>query len=109
MAGSERVQEPEAGGEEQRRHVRKRVLWMARLEANGTSSECVILNVSRSGAKLRLTTPLTVAARQVVKLDMPSHGTLPAEVIWQRGDKMGIRFSADPEQVAKILGTALTL
>src|SRR5882757_4575039 len=61
MAGSEPVREPELSpeaGEEQRRHIRKRVLWAAQLETSGKSCECFILNVSRSGAKLRLAAPM---------------------------------------------------
>jgi hypothetical protein len=83
------------------------VLWAARLETKDGPYSCIILNVSRSGAKLRLTAP--TMSRQPVKLVMESHGTLPAEIVWHRTDKMGIRFTADPEQVAKILGDALVL
>jgi hypothetical protein len=112
MAGSEPVREPELGpesGEEQRRHIRKRVLWAAQLETGGTSCECFILNVSRSGAKLRLAAPMIIAPHQPVTLAMAQYGTLHGEAVWQRANKVGIRFNADPEQVAKILGQALTL
>ena len=108
MAGSEPVREPEAG-EEQRRHIRKRVLWKAEIETNGMTCECFILNVSRSGAKIRLGTPMIIAPRQTVTLNMPQHGSLQAEAVWQRADKVGMRFKADPDQIAKILGKALTL
>ena len=108
MAGSEPVREPEAG-EEQRRHIRKRVLWKAELETNGMTCECFILNVSRSGAKVRLGAPMIVAPHQTVTLNFPQYGTLEAEVVWQRADKLGMRFNPEPEQIATILGKALTL
>lgn len=97
----------EALAKEQRRYIRKHVLWAARLETKAGAFNCVILNVSRNGAKLRLTAPSL--SRQPVKLVMESYGTLPAEVIWQQEDKMGLRFDADPDDVAKILGDALDL
>lgn len=97
----------EASAKEQRRHIRKRVLWTARLETKDGALDCIILNVSRSGAKLRLTVPPLLL--QPVKLVMESYGTLPAEIVWQQADNMGIRFDADPDEVAKILGDALTL
>jgi len=96
-----------ASAKEQRRHIRKHVLWTARLETKDGSLDCIILNVSRSGAKLRLRAPSLL--RQPVKLVMESYGTLPAEIVWQQVDNMGIRFKADPDEVAKILGDALVL
>lgn len=99
--------EAEARAKEQRRHIRKHVLWAARLETQEGPFSCIILNVSRSGAKLRVTAP--GLSRQPVKLVMESYGSLAAEIIWQNTDKMGIRFSAEPDEVAKILGDALVL
>jgi PilZ domain-containing protein len=107
MRRTESVREQEARAKEQRRHVRKHVLWAARLETKDGPFPCIILNVSRSGAKLRLTAPNL--QQQPVKLVMETYGSLSAEIVWQNGDKMGIRFVADPEQVAKILGDALSL
>lgn len=109
MVDIEPVREPEADAQEQRQHVRKRVLWAAKLDTKHGSFDCVILNLSRTGAKLRLVTPVVIPPKQTVELVMGAHGTLPGEVIWQRGDKMGLRFSADPEHVAGIVGKALTL
>jgi hypothetical protein len=108
MAKIEPIRTPaEASGKEQRRHIRKHVLWTARLETGNGSLDCIILNISRSGAKLRLTAPSLLL--QPVKLIMESYGTLPAEIVWQNVDNVGIRFNADPEAVAKILGDALKL
>ncbi len=107
MDRTDSARSSEAQAKEQRRHIRKHVLWTARLETKDGPYSCIILNVSRSGAKLRLTAP--TLPRQPVKLVMDSYGTLSGEIVWQHADKMGIRFSADPEQVAKILGDALVL
>jgi hypothetical protein len=108
MAKLEPIRTPaEASGREQRRHIRKRVLWAARLETTGGPLDCIILNVSRSGAKLRLTAPPLLL--QQVQLVMESYGTLAAEIVWQQVDNVGIRFNADPAAVAKILGDALSL
>jgi len=110
MSGDPSIQDAEqAEGAEQRRHIRKRVLWAARLETDQGPIRCIILNVSRSGAKLRLTTPASFAPHQLVELVLESHGTLPAEIIWQREDRMGIHFRADPTQVANIIGSSLAL
>ena len=107
MRRTESIREQEAQAKEQRRHVRKRVLWVARLETKDGPLSCTILNVSRSGAKLRVAAPNL--QHQSVKLVMETYGALSAEIVWQNADKMGIRFSADPAEVAKILGDALVL
>ena|SRR5215469_8366438 len=107
MRRTESALEQEARAKEQRRHIRKHVLWAARLETKEGPFSCIILNVSRSGAKLRVTAPNL--QHQPVKLVMETYGALTAEIVWQNADKMGIRFSADPDQVAKILGDALVL
>jgi hypothetical protein len=107
MDSTERAPDEDARAKEQRRHIRKHVLWAATLDTKDGPFSCIILNVSRSGAKLRIVAP--TLSRQPIKLVMDSFGTLPAEIVWQHADKMGIRFSADPEEVAKILGDALVL
>jgi PilZ domain len=109
MAGIESPQESEKGDQEQRRHIRKRVLWTARLDTAEGSYSCIIMNVSRSGAKIRLPSPVMISSRQPVELVLEAFGELAAEIVWQRGDKMGIHFTADPTQVAKIIGASITL
>jgi hypothetical protein len=109
MAGIELTQEPEKGDQEQRRHIRKRVLWTARLDTAEGSFTCIIMNVSRSGAKIRLPSSLPISPGQPVELVLEAFGELAAEIVWQRGDKMGIHFTADPAQVAAIIGASLAL
>ena len=109
MAGTEPVEQPETGTAEQRRHIRKRVLWAARLDTAEGPFNCVILNVSRSGAKLRLPAATTISSREPIQLVLEAFGELRAEIVWQRGDKMGIRFTTDPDQVAAIIGASLAL
>jgi PilZ domain len=109
MAGIEPIKDPAESGAEQRRHVRKKVIWSARLDTAQGSFSCIILNVSRSGAKLRLPQSSTLSAHQPIELVFEAYGALPAEIIWQRGDQMGIHFTADPTQVAAIIGASLGL
>ncbi|SRR5579862_2397698 len=109
MAGTEPLEQPETGTAEQRRHIRKRVLWAARLDTAEGSFNCVILNVSRSGAKLRLPAATTLSPQEPIELVFETFGELKGQIVWQRGDKMGIRFTTDPDQVAAIIGASLAL
>ncbi len=97
------IDEAGVSEKDQRRHIRKRVLWAAQLETADGTFNCIVLNVSRSGAKLRFAK--VVQTQEPVALLGDAFGKIPAEVVWQRGDKVGIRFAADPEQIAQMMAS----
>jgi hypothetical protein len=97
----------EPSDEERRQHKRKPVLWAARVETRNGPADCVILDLSLGGAKLRA--PVAVSAKQPVMLVIDRFGALRAEVVWARRGHMGLRFVDAPEQVAHIIGTTLPL
>lgn len=92
---------------EQRRHVRQRVLWAARLDTIDGSFNCIVLDISKEGAKLQLAAPIPVMPRQQVSLVIEELGRLEAETIWQVSERMGLRFLANHQQVARVIGRAL--
>jgi hypothetical protein len=92
---------------EQRRHVRQRVLWAARLDTAEGSFNCIVLDVSKEGAKLQLAAPIPILPRQQADLVIDPMGRLTAEVIWQVSERMGLRFISDHQQVARVIGRAL--
>jgi hypothetical protein len=99
---------PAAMGAERRRHKRKTVLWSARVESRQGPSDCVILDLSLGGAKIRASgTP--VPARQIVTLVIDRFGALRAEVVWSRMGHMGLRFTDAPDHIAHVVGSTLPL
>ncbi len=92
---------------DQRRHVRQRVLWAARLDTQEGSFNCIILDVSKDGAKLQLAAPIPVVPRQRATLVIEPMGRLDAEVIWQVAERIGLRFMSDHQEVARVIGRAL--
>lgn len=111
MAGTHPSQEPppDTASEDprdRRKHVRKPVLWAARLETAAGSFDCVVLNLSLGGARLQVTAPILPP---VVTLVMERFGALRAEIVWQLNDGIGLRFTADPDEVARTLKGALPL
>ena len=96
-----------ASASDRRQHKRKPVLWAARVETREGPFECIILDLSLGGAKLRGTAP--VAAKQVVTLVIDRFGALRAEVMWARSNHMGLRFADTPDQIAHVLGATLPL
>ena len=83
---------------------------MATLDTKEGPLSCVVLDVSRAGAKLQFATPiLPILLKQQVQLAIEPLGSLGADVIWQQGERMGIRFNGNPAHIASIIGGALKL
>jgi hypothetical protein len=102
-----RAAAPALRPEERRQHKRKPVLWSARVESRDGAADCIILDLSLGGAKLR--GQLGVQARQSVTLVIDRFGAIRAEVVWARQGYMGLRFTDSHDQIAHILGTTLPL
>src|ERR1700691_3402429 len=97
----------EAMWDEKRRHKRKPVLWSARVECDTSQAQCIILDLSLGGAKLRVAPQ--AKARERVTLVIERFGAINAEVAWCRSGQMGLRFTDTPDQVARIIGGGLPL
>jgi hypothetical protein len=96
-----------ASWEERRKYKRKPVLWAAKLETASGRHECITLDLSLGGAKLRVDT--TVAPNEQVTLVFDRFGPLRAEVAWVEGGTIGLRFTEDPQRVGNALGGSLPL
>jgi len=83
--------------EERRRARRIGVMWMATLRSSNGFAECVVIDISRGGAKLKLASaePLPSA----VSLVFDAYGCFRAETVWQRADIAGLRFLEAPDEI----------
>lgn len=97
----------EASWEDRRQHKRKPVLWGARLATSDGEFECIALDLSLGGAKLRMAEP--PEAGQTATLVLDRFGALAAEIVWRRADLIGLRFTDAPTEIARILGDSLPL
>jgi hypothetical protein len=107
-------QEPKTGGisaaEDRRRHRRSRVLWGATVTAEGVDGEvtCTVVDISAGGAKLMMNAKMIGRDPDLlgmltpgceVTLSVRASGTVPAEIVWQDGDRAGLRFLIEPDDV----------
>jgi len=99
------ISEEEAAA--QRRTVRKRVLWAARIDVGGRQHDCVVVDLSLGGAKLDLKAPL--AHGDKVTLMLERFGSFRAEVAWREEGSCGLRFVEDPQRIADLIGGRLPL
>lgn len=109
MAGSGPVATPTAQAmyddtatQDRRNHSRRSVIWSARIVVGDYEFDCGLVNISLSGARLRLGLPLKRGAE--VTLVIASIWRIPARVAWSADSHVGIRFRATPEEVRLRLG-----
>lgn len=95
--------------DDRRQHQRVGVMWMATLRTPGGFVECMVIDLSRGGAKLALGTHIPLAPAAPVALVIEGYGTLQAEAVWQRADFAGIRFRDAAEIVGRMFGAILPL
>lgn len=90
---------------ERRRHGRAKVLWTGNLDHGGGTSDCVVLNIGPRGAMARSLALLPRGGR--VTLQSFHFGRLSAEIVWQDGNALGLRFKDNPAVVRRALGWQL--
>jgi len=83
---------------ERRRHQRVGTMWMATLQSTGALYECMVIDLSRGGAKLML--PHEQPMAEIRALAVGGFATLRAKLAWQRGAFVGVQFLDPPETVA---------
>ncbi len=88
-----------------RRIDRTTVLWTGSLLCDDRVIDCVIENVSASGAMVRVEDPFVYESSIILR--NARLGDLSGEVAWRKENEVGIRFSDEPETVARIIGEAL--
>ncbi len=90
---------------ERRKYPRTQVLWKGSLFRPGGAVECVVLNLSANGAKLRLDDPWECPSP--ITLRIPRFGEFRAEVAWRKDHLIGLKFLEDPKSVARLIEDAL--
>ena len=91
--------------DERRRQPRTSVLWSGKLLYQGQSTDCRILNISLSGAKVRLDKPFNGGPEVILKIDRFSQ--ISGSIIWQDGKHLGIEFLGETEHIVRVLGDAV--
>ena len=84
-----------------RRTRRASVLWSARIARDEEEAQtaCAILNLSAGGARLRLATDETLPSN--FALDSGHFGRIDGQVVWRRGNVVGLAFLEAAEAVAR--------
>lgn len=85
----------EPKGSERRRHRRHAIRAVGTINYGRTLIPCILMNLSRGGAQIRLLDTETPLPREVVTLEVRSIGLLSVNVVWQKGAFAGLKFAAE--------------
>ncbi|MCJ9429925.1 PilZ domain-containing protein [Kordiimonas marina] len=97
--------ESQQSGEENRTHRRRSVLWPAVLTVGRHEFNCQIWNMSLGGARIRVDLPLEHGSS--VTLSIAGRDAVPAEVVWHRGDALGVAFRVPPHTIKRMFADRL--
>src|SRR5581483_11763055 len=79
---------------ERRRHHRFDTMPVATLNCGGRLLPCIVTNVSRGGARVRLLEPADLP-RDAVVLQSSRYGTMMSQVVWQLDLQVGLKFAVE--------------
>ncbi len=77
-------------GMERREHERRSVHLPGRLIMSDHTDECIVFDISAGGAVV--TSSSVASPDQPVRLKLTEKGELSGTVVWQRDDRIGIKF-----------------
>lgn len=83
---------------ERQRHSRRLILYPGVLRCRDAQIDCETVDLSASGAKIRLLEPYECSSPVTLSFDI---GSFEGDVVWQNDEFVGIRFKDDPKQVAR--------
>ena len=83
--------------DEHRNAPRHRVLKSATIEFGGGGIDCVVRNMSDTGAALEVTSPLGIPERfsLVITQERQERLVKPCRVMWRKEKRIGVRFLGD--------------
>jgi len=86
-----------------RRFRRKSVILASTLETPRGTVQCVALDLSLGGARIRVQERLD--PQELVTLVLAKFGSFPGQVVWRNPAEAGVQFSEPPEEVARRFGS----
>ncbi len=99
-----KIAQPATCWKDRRLYARRHVVLKGRLRSGSGEQDCVLLDLSASGAMVRLSEPDPSPARVAVSTEL--FGELAGRVIWQMHNVVGLRFTDRPQEVARTVAAA---
>jgi hypothetical protein len=82
---------------DRRRHRRHAIRAVGTINYGRMLIPCILMNLSRGGAQIRLLDNENPLPREVVGLGVRSTGLMSVTVVWQKGAFAGLKFAAETQ------------
>lgn len=93
---------------EKRRGLRRPVGYLAtivRPEDGSHLADCMVLDLSEGGARLRVKAEIELPKRFILMLARVAKVLRRCETVWRRGPEMGVQFVSAPSRKKKVPST----
>lgn len=87
--------------EYERDYPRETLRTKAKIMIDEQWRDCVIINISPSGAKLNI--GLNVSRGKTALIQIGEFGPFSATVAWCHDDEIGVKFDHDPSEMTRVL------
>ncbi|MEH6632674.1 MAG: PilZ domain-containing protein [Halopseudomonas aestusnigri] len=95
-------------GDDKRRFKRVSVLWSGEYsDSEGADQQCVIYDISVNGVRAKFDHVMEIGAQLVIKI--AGGIQLMSEVVWARGETVGLCFKDNPDKLASIMAGVLPM
>ena len=96
--------EAEGISADKRRHRRHAVLYSGTLHQDDMSTDCIVKDISASGAQIVTERP--VSRDRDFILDIDRAGLFTSRLVWREDNRLGMMFLHNPDSVAQRIGAA---
>ncbi len=86
-----------------REYERSEVLVGARIKGGEFWHDCLLINVSVSGAKLKIDSNSSFSKGENVRLEIGHFGEFGGVIAWQNSQEVGVRFAHNPSELAEVV------
>jgi hypothetical protein len=77
---------------DKREFPRSRVFKAGTIEFHGGGIDCVVRNMSETGAMLEVTSPVGIPEHFTLILPTDGHHHMPCHVVWRKEKRIGVAF-----------------
>ena len=82
--------------QDRRRTPRNKVIYGGLAEADGTARECVVRNLSETGASIEFRNEIRLPREQLLLKIARKGRAFAARIVWWRDNFVGLAFNAEP-------------
>jgi c-di-GMP-binding flagellar brake protein YcgR len=88
-----------------RAHIRRTVLWSAKIIVGTEELKSTLFDISLGGARVK--SKMTLPLDEKIRVQIKDYSIVDAQVVWCDEGFIGLKFTAAPEEIKEIFGDAI--